>query len=788
MSAIKVGSLNINGARDIQKRMLLYELINQKNIDVMYVQETHSDCMNAIDWKREWEGEVLLTHMSSNRGGGAVLFSKRFLPVSCQVEEVIAGRLLIIRATFEKCKMVFVNVYAPTNGVERIGFLNSLNTILQSCKNDEYVFLGGDFNCTENDMLDRNHVEPHAASSRALRELIETHSLCDLWREFNSHVKQYTWLHTRDNFLSMARLDRFYCFKHHVNVVKKCEIVPVGFTDHFLVLCQVFIANVKVKSAYWHFNTSLLGDVNFKGVFCFFWSQFKLRKQEFNDLREWWDYGKIEIKMLCQQYAFNVSRDITRQMRLLESEIVKLQALADVEPRQAETLKSKRSLLDNMLGIKAQGALIRSRHQNVTDMDAPTKFFFSLEKKNGQCRYIHSLRSESGQELTEVNEIRQRAVRFYKELFKCEYEENVQLSADFLEGLPSVAEDSKAHLERPLSNQELLNALKDMKGGKSPGIDGIPVDFYKEFWSVLGEDLLSVLNESLTEGSLPLSCRRAVITLLPKKGSLQEIKNWRPISLLCSDMKILSKALANRLREVMNQVVHVDQTYCVPGRSILDNVHLIRDVLDVSGFLGVDLGFISLDQEKAFDRIEHQYLWRTLESFGFGLKFVKMIRVLYQNIESMLKVNGGLSAPFNIGRGIRQGCALSGMLYSLAIEPLLIKLRNKIVGLHCTELQHQVSAYADDVIIIINSQKDIENLVSVVKAFGLISSARVNWEKSDALAIGKWEEGLPKLPGEMLWKRGGFKYLGVYLGDEAAQQKNIQINCVCVCLCMRVCV
>ncbi len=191
-------------------------------------------------------------------------------------------------------------------------------------------------------------------------------------------------------------------------------------------------------------------------------------------------------------------------------------------------------------------------------------------------------------------------------------------------------------------------------------------------------------------------------------------------------------------------------------------------------FWGVDLGLISIDQEKAFDRIEHQYLWKTLESFGFGSKCIRMIQVLYHNIESMLKVNGGLSAPFNISRGIRQGCALSGMLYSLAIEPMLAKLRNKIVGLlsHCSDLQHQVSAYADDVMVLINSQKDIDNLVSVVKDFGLISSARVNWEKSDALAIGKWEEGLPKLPGHMIWKRGGNKYLGVFLGDEVAQQKN----------------
>ncbi len=98
------------------------------------------------------------------RGGGALLFSKSFLPASYQVKEVIAGRH-IIRAEFEKFKMFFINVYAPTNGTERVIFLYSVNTILQNCKTDEYVLLGGDFNCTENELLDRNHVEPHANSS-----------------------------------------------------------------------------------------------------------------------------------------------------------------------------------------------------------------------------------------------------------------------------------------------------------------------------------------------------------------------------------------------------------------------------------------------------------------------------------------------------------------------------------------------------------------------------------------------------------------------------------------------
>lgn len=130
--------------------------------------------------------------------------------------------------------------------------------------------------------------------------------------------------------------------------------------------------------------------------------------------------------------------------------------------------------------------------------------------------------------------------------------------------------------------------------------------FFKDLWSVLGNDLLEVLNGSLSGGALPLSCRRAVIALLPKKGDQREIKNGRPVSPLCADYKILSRTLALRLTKVMSLVVHPDQTYRVPNRYMHDNVALIRDILDLSRVLGIKTGLISIDQEKAF---EHSYLW-----------------------------------------------------------------------------------------------------------------------------------------------------------------------------------
>ncbi len=246
------------------------------------------------------------------------------------------------------------------------------------------------------------------------------------------------------------------------------------------------------------------------------------------------------------------------------------------------------------------------------------------------------------------SDIRKRAVGFYKNLYRSEYVTEVDVESTFLSSLPKMSKEGNAVLSGALSLGELYKALQGMESGKAPGIDGLPVDFYKSFWAELGADLLQVLSDSLSKGMLPLSCRRAVITRIPKKGDLTDIKNWRPVSLLCCDYKLLSKVLANRLAGVISQVIHSDQSYCVPRRSIVDNIYLIRDALEVSKLLNLDFGLISLDQEKAFDRVEHFYLWKTLEAFGFKQDFIKMVQVLYSEVESVLKINGGLCAPFQV--------------------------------------------------------------------------------------------------------------------------------------------
>ncbi|KAK3542572.1 hypothetical protein QTP86_030400, partial [Hemibagrus guttatus] len=484
------------------------------------------------------------------------------------------------------------------------------------------------------------------------------------------------------------------------------------------------------------------------------------------------DVEIFRLKKLITRYTLNVTRDIVRSLKAVEIEIVELQRLEATRDRgHIEALKSKKAKMNDLLDITAQGALVRSRFKSAAEMDAPSKFFFSLEQKNGQKRFTHAVRTESGDLLSEPTEIRKQTVSFYSKLYSSEWSGAQVVEDSFLVGLPKLSERAARELDRELSLEELHEALQRMENGRASGIDGLPAEFYKAFWAVIGQDVLDVLRDSIQRGELPL---RAVLTLLPKKGDLTHLKNWRPVSLLCTDYKLLSKALASRLTKVMERLIHQDQTYCVPDRSIFDNVYLIRDILYVSRLLGLKTGLIFLDQEKAFDRVEHEYLWKVLETFGFNPGFVAMIRVLYCEIESVLKVNGGLCAPFRVYRGIRQGCSLSGMLYSLAIEPLLNKLRSFLSGFNIPHANASVylSAYADDLVVMINTQEDVNVLAAILNDFQILSSAKVNWTKSEAILVGEWGGGQPTLPGGLAWKRGGFKYLGVYLGTNEFLNKN----------------
>ena len=141
------------------------------------------------------------------------------------------------------------------------------------------------------------------------------------------------------------------------------------------------------------------------------------------------------------------------------------------------------------------------------------------------------------------------------------------------------------------------------------------------------------------------------------------------------DYKIAAKALGNRLLQVIASVVSPDQSCGIPGRSPAENVRLLLDVACYVDQNNIGGAVVSLDQEKAFDRVEISFLMKVLERMGFGPSFRAWIRLLYTDVHSAVVVNGFVSESFPVTRGVRQGCPLSPLLYVLAMESLARAVR-----------------------------------------------------------------------------------------------------------------
>ena len=402
--------------------------------------------------------------------------------------------------------------------------------------------------------------------------------------------------------------------------------------------------------------------------------------------------------------------------------------------------------------------------------------FFRLEKKRGASDWISAMRNLDGSLVTEINAISDSWVGFYSSLFTAT-PVDMERQASLLDNLSSfLSPEQSALCDGPLTTDEVFLALKGMARGKSPGSDGFPAEFYMTFWEILGSDLVDVLNASYCSGSLPFSQRNGLISLIFKKGDHLLHKNWRPISLLNLDYKLCSRALAGRLLKVLQHVIHPDQTCGVRGRFIGENVAFLRDVIEYSNEKDILVAILSLDQDKAFDRVNWDFLQSALARMRFGTSFISWVRLLYTDIRSSILINGYTSDAFFPSRGVRQGCPLSPLLYVISIEVLAaaIHVNPAIVGLRlprCPRPLPVLSLYADDTSVISLSDASTVAVFDTYSNFELGTGAKLNLGKCEGLWLGPWKQRLDR-PVPIAWTSDKIKVLGVFLGNGDLEECN----------------
>ena len=312
-----------------------------------------------------------------------------------------------------------------------------------------------------------------------------------------------------------------------------------------------------------------------------------------------------------------------------------------------------------------------------------------------------------------------------------------------------------------LTSPECHAALLGMSHSKTPGSDGFPMEFFVSFWDILGLDLVRILNVAFESGQLSTSQRRGLIIVLYKKGDRLEMKNFHPISLLNVDYKIVTRAISGRFLGVTGTVLDYDQTCGIPGRTISANLMLIRDLIEYVDRADMPLALLSLDQEKAFDRVDWGFLQHILVKVSFGDSFWSWISLFYTNVESAVVINGWTSSFFKPSRGVCQGCPLLPLLYVLCIEVLACSITSSPaiegVTLPGDGRVFKCSGYGDDTSISATTDASIAATFDVYAEHELASRAKLNRGKSSGLWLGarkdrqdtphsiKWVKELPLL-------------------------------------------
>ena len=396
-------------------------------------------------------------------------------------------------------------------------------------------------------------------------------------------------------------------------------------------------------------------------------------------------------------------------------------------------LYNLRTELNKIAEYRTKCAIIRSWMRWHEQGEKNTKYFLNLEKRRNSKTFISKLKSQDGVEITDSNEILNCQKMFYKNLYTAVPRSSLHDNLFFENpNLPKLTDIELDELDRPLTKQECFEILKICAKDKCPGSDGFTVEFYLHFWSILGEERVESFNYALAHGHLNITQRQGIIKVAPKKRKNKlYLENWRPISLLNIDYKIISKTIASRISNVLPKLIHGDQTGYVKGRYIGQNIRLIQDIMKITSLENLPGMAIFIDFKKAFNSVNWDFLTKVLETFNFGPHIRKWINVLYTDITSCVINNGYASDFFAFQRGVRQGCPLSGILFVLCAEILANVVRNdkNIKGIQIYNKEYKISQYADDTTTFVADAPSAQNLFEVLRAFRETSGLEINSSK-----------------------------------------------------------
>ena len=633
-----------------------------------------------------------------------------------------------------------INVYAPSGAEkrqEREHFFNvELAYLLRELKTP--MLIGGDFNCVlaPDDCTGRHNF------SRALDNLIKGLGLKDVWQR-----RQHSQIYTYYTYQGAARLDRIYVTDDLYQKKTAATTIFAPFTDHLAAAVRVTLNSPLVRrgKGWWKMNNSLLMERDFKEDLETSMEKWFANPRREGDVNKWWDtYIKKQIKYKFCSRGAELKKDEEAHLHFLHTCVYEA-IQSDMDLRSKKETINRCTAEITCIHKRRMAKVNLNTNQHAPQSNERTSLYQLIKAKRRRVTaMIGSVINDEGRLETGMHDI----MRVFKENMKRRFtatriDERCMSDIEKTGG-HTLTREQQHTLEEPIRQEEVRRAIFGGQRKKAPGSDGVSLELFQDTWDTMKDTWTRLFHKLFTDGNLTTRQKHGTIVCVPKILTPSRPEDYRPITLLNADYKILARIIAERIKPLTKDLLHRSQYCGRPDVTIHDALDSVRDIIAYTEHRHKPLCILALDFAEAFDRIEHAYLDRMLQRYGFGDHIRRLIRNMYVGAQSSIHINGHTSNPIPIQKSIRQGCPLSMALYALCINPLLQQLAEQLHGVRITPRGTKTAAiaYADDISIFVSDPEDINKIQKALDTYTKASGAKINTKKSKILPLGGWNESL----------------------------------------------
>lgn len=764
--------------------------MNKLKIAILAIQETHLDDPRLDDVRAFFERKITIiashnpVSPRASAGVAFILNKKLIKPKEVTYYELQEGRALALKVKWHESgeeDTTLLNIYAPNNRIEHGPFWENIETKRRLYRLRHPEFMLGDFNVTE-DNIDRAPAHPDDPNAiTALREIRHKWELQDAWRHSHPTERCFTYRNNANGQQIQSRLDRIYTARGTARHTYGWHMGPTPTpTDHWIVTVKYSPRDAPIIGpGRWTWPTpslqrdKLMTRVVSRGI------QLqnditKIKREntprETSNPQLLWRAFKQDITTIAKALTKESSHKINSRINTLEKDRKELTAHPE---------------FDTNDGLRSSEAIIAHEITHLTQVNSQTEkeilhaklanhgerlggIWSAISKESKPRDLIKRLKipnSNPPQYERCSKKMSHLALEYHRNLQQDgltnqenneEYEHLLEAVLNTIPENQRMREPLHTPLNRNATEAQVEEALRLSKNGSATGLDGCPYELWKSLHSRyitarqmnkegfnIVNTLTELINDIQNHGVDPNSdFANGWMCPIYKKKDPADISNYRPITLMNTDYKILTKTLAIQLMEPLPNLVHEDQAGFIPKRSIFNHIRLARSIINYAEVMEVDGAIIALDQEKAYDKIRHDYLWKTLEAFHIPQPFINTVRALYQHAHTQVAINGVLSDPFHITRGVRQGDPLSCALFDLAIEPLACMIRDDphLRGIGIPGIDNiLITLFADDTTLFLNKNDRLDDAQRILDQWCRVSGAKFNLEKTEIIPIGTEE-------------------------------------------------